>query len=65
MKSYIQFIKENNYIQEKLDATVYGEVKYGASASKPKTDRASHIIVGRLILEKSNVLRSGEPFSAI
>ena len=37
MKSYIQFIKENNYIQEKLDATVYGEVKYGASASKPKS----------------------------
>ena len=37
MKSYIQFIKENNYIREKLDATVYGEVKYGASASKPKS----------------------------
>ncbi len=37
MKTFSEFIKENNYIQEKLDATVYGEVKYGASASKPKS----------------------------
>ena len=38
MKSYAEFIKESNHIQEKLDATVYGQVRYGATPSKPKSD---------------------------
>ena len=37
MKSFAQFIKETYHIQEKLDATVYGQVRYGAPPVVPKT----------------------------
>ena len=53
MKSYIQFIKENNYIQERLDATAYGEVKYGASASKPKSKSEISNMVSTCLLYTS------------
>ena len=49
MKSFAQFIKENNYIQEKLDATVYGEVKYGAPAVRQKSKKEISGMVGKAI----------------
>ena len=49
MKSFAQFIKENNHIQEKLDATVYGEVKYGAPAVRQKSKKEISGMVGKAI----------------
>ena len=49
MKTFSEFIKENNYIQEKLDATVYGEVKYGAPAVRQKSKKEISGMVGKAI----------------
>ena len=49
MKTFAQFIKENNHIQEKLDATVYGEVKYGAPAVRQKSKKEISGMVGKAI----------------
>ena len=57
MKSYAQFIKEANNIQEKLDATVYGQVRYGAPPSKPKSDKQ----ISNMVSKGIDDYKSGKP----
>ena len=49
MKSFAQFIKETYHIQEKLDATVYGQVRYGAPPVRQKSKKEISGMVGKAI----------------
>ena len=57
MKSFAQFLKETYHIQEKLDATVYGEVKYGAPPSKPKSKSE----ISNMVSKGIDDYKSGKP----
>ena len=49
MKTFAQFIKENSHIQEKLDAEVYGELRYGAPDVRQKSKKEISGMVGKAI----------------
>ncbi len=49
MKTFAQFIKETYHIQEKLDATVYGQVRYGAPPVRQKSKKEISNMVGKAI----------------
>ncbi len=49
MKTFAQFIKENYHIQEKLDAEVYGELRYGAPPVRQKSKKEISDMVGKAI----------------
>ena len=57
MKTFAQFIKETYHIQEKLDATVYGQVRYGAPPSKPKSDKQ----ISNMVSKGIDDYKSGKP----
>ena len=57
MKSFAQFIKETYHMQEKLDATVYGQVRYGAPPSKPKSDKQ----ISNMVSKGIDDYKSGKP----
>ena len=57
MKSFAQFIKETYHIQEKLDATVYGQVRYGATPSKPKSKSE----ISNMVSKGIDDYKSGKP----
>jgi len=57
MKSFTQFIEESNNIQEKLDATVYGQVRYGAPPSKPKSKSE----ISNMVSKGIDDYKSGKP----
>ena len=57
MKTFAQFIKETYHMQEKLDATVYGQVRYGAPPSKPKSDKQ----ISNMVSKGIDDYKSGKP----
>ena len=57
MKTFAQFIKETYHIQEKLDATVYGQVRYGAPAVEPKSKSQ----ISNMVSKGIDDYKSGKP----
>ena len=57
MKTFAQFIKETYHIQEKLDAEVYGELRYGAPPVRQKSKKEISGMVGKAIDD----VKAGKP----
>jgi hypothetical protein len=57
MKTFAQFIKETYHIQEKLDATVYGQVRYGAPPVRPKSKSE----ISNMVSKGIDDYKSGKP----